>query len=138
MFCQYASWAGSPIILSPVVEPAQTRRNGGNMKTFGVGRALALVLVTLSMSLAPKGIGAQGTSQYPIADKIADKLIQKYQTSSCQQLAAEKQQPPTAQKEEMEQKVVQTLHQDPQLRQHFLNRVAAPIVNKLFDCGFIP
>jgi len=108
------------------------------MKTFGVGRALALALVTSSIALAPQGIGAQGTSQYPIADKRADKLIQKYQTSSCQQLAQEKQQPPTAQKEAMEEKVVQTLHQDPQLRQHFLNKVAAPIVNKMFECGFIP
>jgi hypothetical protein len=80
----------------------------------------------------------QAVSQYPIADKIADKLIQKYQTSSCEQLAQEKQQPPSAQKEAMEQKVIQTLHQDPQLREHFLNKVAAPIVNKLFECGFIP
>jgi hypothetical protein len=80
----------------------------------------------------------QGASQYPVADKLADKVIQKYKTSSCQQLAAEKQQPPTAQKAEMEQKLVQTLHQDPQLRQHFLNRIAAPVVNKMFECGFIP
>jgi hypothetical protein len=60
------------------------------MKTFRVGRALALALVTSSIAVAQQGTGAQGTSQYPIADKIADKLIQKYQTSSCQQLAQEK------------------------------------------------
>jgi hypothetical protein len=82
--------------------------------------------------------GGQAQSQYPIADKLADKVIQKYQTSSCQQLQQEKQQPPPAQKEAMEQKVVETLHQDPQLRKHFLDRIAAPVVNKLFECGFIP
>jgi len=82
--------------------------------------------------------GGQANSQYPIADKLADKVIQKYQTSSCQQLQQEKQQPPSAQKEAMEQKVVETLHQDPQLRKHFLDRIAAPVVNKLFECGFIP
>ena len=80
----------------------------------------------------------QAPSQYPIADKVADKVIQKYQTSSCQQLAAERQQPPTAQKEAMEQRVVQALRNDPQLRQHFLDRVAGPIVNKMFECGMIP
>ena len=81
---------------------------------------------------------AQGASQYPVADKLAEKVIMKYKTSSCQQLATERQQPPTAQKAEMEQKVVQTLHQDPQLRQHFLNRIAAPVVNKMFECGMFP
>ena len=80
----------------------------------------------------------QGTSQYPVADKIADKVIQHYQTSSCQQLQQEKQQPPTGEKAAMEQKVIQTLHQDPQMRKHFLDRIAGPIVNKLFECGFIP
>jgi hypothetical protein len=86
----------------------------------------------------PQLLRSQAASQYPIADKIADKLIQKYQTSSCQQLQQEKQQPPSAEKEAMEQKAVEALHKDPQLRKHFLDKVAAPIVNKLFDCGFIP
>ena len=103
------------------------------MKTFEISTIVLAVLLAMQLTVAQ-----QAGSQYPIADRVADKLIQKYQTSSCQQLAQEKQQPPSAQKEAMEQKVVQTLHQDPQLRQHFLDRVAAPIVNKLFDCGFIP
>jgi hypothetical protein len=103
------------------------------MKMLQIGTIVLAVLLAMQLTVAQ-----QPTSQYPIADKVADKLIQKYQTSSCQQLAQEKQQPPSAQKQEMEQKVVQTLHQDAQLRKHFLDRVAAPIVNKLFECGFIP
>jgi hypothetical protein len=91
--------------------------------------------LVLSLSQLSRG---QATSQYPIADKVADKLIQKYQMSSCQQLAMEKQQPRPPQKEAMEQRVVQTLHEYPQLREYFLNRVAGPIVNKMFECGFIP
>jgi hypothetical protein len=66
------------------------------------------------------------------------KVIQKYQTSSYQQLQQEKQQPPTAQKEAMEQKVIAALHNDPQMRQYFLNKVAGPIANKLFECRLIP
>jgi hypothetical protein len=30
------------------------------------------------------------------------------------------------------------LRNDPQMRTEFLNRVAAPITNKLFECGMIP
>jgi hypothetical protein len=30
------------------------------------------------------------------------------------------------------------LKQNPQLRTEFINKVAAPIVNKMFECGMIP
>ncbi len=40
----------------------------------------------------------QAASQYPIADKVADKIIHDCQSSSCQQLAEKKKQPPTAPK----------------------------------------
>jgi hypothetical protein len=86
-------------------------------------------------------LGAAGTlaqAQYPILDRLADRVIQKYQTSSCQQLAAQRAQPPTGRREEMEQRFIETLHQDPQMREAFINRVAAPIANKLFECGRIP
>jgi hypothetical protein len=38
----------------------------------------------------------------------------------------------------MEQRALEILHNDPQMRTEFLNRVAAPIANKLFECGMIP
>jgi len=79
---------------------------------------------------------AQGS--YPIMEQVAQKVIQKYQTSSCQQLAQQKSQPPSGQKAQMEQRAVQALRNDPQMRTEFLNRVAAPIANKLFECGMIP
>jgi hypothetical protein len=79
---------------------------------------------------------AQGT--YPVADKVADKVIAKYQSSSCDQLKAQKQNPPSGRQAEMEQRVVQQLKSDPQMREYFINKVAAPIANKLFDCGIIP
>lgn len=76
------------------------------------------------------------SAQYPIMDKVADKIIQKYQTSTCEQLYIQKAQktPPSA----MEQKAIQLLHQDPQMRAAFINKVAPPIANKMFDCGMIP
>jgi hypothetical protein len=65
-------------------------------------------------------------------------VVQQYQTSSCQQLAQEKSQPPTGQKAQLEQRAITTLRNDPQMRTAFMNQVAAPIANKLFECGMIP
>jgi hypothetical protein len=74
--------------------------------------------------------------QYPMMDMVANKVIQKYQNSSCEQLWEKKAQkaPPTQQ----EQNVIQMLKGDPQMRQAFINKIAAPIANKMFDCGMIP
>lgn len=79
----------------------------------------------------------QAPTQYPIADKVADKVIEKYHTSTCEQLREKKQQPqqpPSA----MEVKAIEQLRKDPQMREHFLNKVAGPVANKLFECGMIP
>ncbi|MGA7879134.1 MAG: hypothetical protein WCA08_25970, partial [Desulfoferrobacter sp.] len=81
---------------------------------------------------------ASAQESYPIMDKVAQKVIQKYQSSSCEELAMQRSHPPTGQKAQMEQRVIELLHNDPQLRQAFIDRVAAPIANKLFECGMIP
>jgi hypothetical protein len=95
----------------------------------------ALALVTALLCLGIAGLRAQ---QYPMLDRVADRVVQKYQTSSCGQLAAERGQRPPPQKAEEEARFVRLLHEDPQMRREFLNRVAAPIANKLFECGMIP
>ena len=35
-------------------------------------------------------VGVAGAQQFPIMDKLADKVVQKYQSSSCQELIAKK------------------------------------------------
>jgi hypothetical protein len=62
----------------------------------------------------------------------------KYQTASCQQLWQEKAQGQGKPKPEMEQRAIKALQSDPQMRQAFFNKVSAPIVNKMFECGMIP
>jgi hypothetical protein len=81
-------------------------------------------------------VRVESQDQHPILDQVANKVIQKYQTASCQQLWAERAQkaPPTP----AEAKAIQFLHSDPQMRALFLNKVAAPIANKMFECGMIP
>jgi hypothetical protein len=51
---------------------------------------------------------------------------------------AKKMQPPSAEKEQMKQKVVQELRDDPKMRKQFLDKVSGPIANRLFECGLIP
>ena len=83
-------------------------------------------------------VGVTGAQQFPIMDKLAYKVVQKYQSSSCQDLIAKKSQPQTGQKEMIEEKAIAMLRKDPQMRTEFLNRVAGPIANKMFECGMIP
>ncbi len=78
-------------------------------------------------------VGVAG-AQYPILDLIATKVIQKYQQSTCEQLWQQKGEP----KPPMEQELIQNLRSDPQMRTHFLDKVAGPIANKMFECGMIP
>ena len=73
-------------------------------------------------------------AQYPIIDMMAERVISKYQTSSCEQLWAAKMQAKTQQQQE----AIQMLRADPQIRTIFINKVAAPVVNKMFECGMIP
>ena len=79
---------------------------------------------------------AKAQEQYPILDKIANKIILKYQQSSCQQLQQKESQKAPPSPEEI--KAVQFLHSDPQMRVAFINKIAPPIANKMFDCGMIP
>lgn len=81
---------------------------------------------------------AAAVAQYPIMDMIADNLVQKYQQSSCEQLWHERAEKKGRPKSEKEQEAVQMLRDDPQMRAAFIDRVAAPIANKLFECGMIP
>jgi hypothetical protein len=84
------------------------------------------------------GVSLASAQNYPIMDRIAQRVVQKYQTSSCEQLAAQRAQRATGGRGGMEERAVQLLREDPHMRQAFLNKVAAPIANKMFECGMIP
>jgi len=86
----------------------------------------ALLLLVLYWTVA--------RAQHPMVDAIATKVIQKYQQSPCEQLWKQKSQP----KSPKEQEAMQLLRSDPQVRTQFINKVAAPIANKMFECGMIP
>ena len=83
--------------------------------------------------VSPRGAQAQ---QYPIMSGIANQIIAKYQNSTCEQLWITKAQhaPPSPE----EQRAIGILRNDPQMRAAFINQIAPPIANKMFDCGMIP
>ena len=84
--------------------------------------------------VASLGFAGAALADFPLMNAVADKVIQKYQSSTCEQLWAQKQQPKSAE----EQRVISLLKSDPQLRTAFMNKVAGPISNKMFDWGMIP
>ena len=86
--------------------------------------ALALLYVTVA------------TAQHPVLDAVANKVVAKYQSSTCEQLMQAKAQkkPPSA----GEQKAMELLRTDPAMRHEFVTIVADQVVDKLIQCGMIP
>ena len=88
-------------------------------------------LVVGVAALAAAGIAI---GQGRIMDMVADKVVSKYQNATYEQLWQQKGEP----KWQEEQRAVEFLKNDPQARAAFLNKVAGPIANKMFECGMIP
>jgi hypothetical protein len=72
-------------------------------------------------------------AQYPAMDALANKVVQKYQQATCEQLAEKRGQPKSPQ----EQEAIKLLRSDAARRAAFLDKVAGPIANKMFECGMI-
>jgi hypothetical protein len=96
-------------------------------------KKLRSVLVLLAGILLIGVVEARAQG-YPIVEKVAQRVIEKYQSSSCAELASKRGQPPSA----GEQRALQLMRNDPGMRAAFIDRVAAPIANKLFECHLIP
>ena len=92
---------------------------------------LALVALQLGAGVA----AAQAT--HPIVQELAKHVVQKYQVASCQDIAKERSRPPQ-QHSDLERRAVEVMRANPGIRVEFVNAVAAPIANKLFECGMLP
>ena len=77
--------------------------------------------------------GIAGAQENPLMNMVADRVIQKYQQATCEQLWKKK-----GHQTDEEKNLIQLLKDDPQLRTAFINKVAAPIANKMFECGLLP
>ena len=92
-------------------------------------------LVTSAIALFCAAVNAQ---DFPILDQIASKVVQKYQQATCEQLWQERAQKGKKPESPMEERALEMLKSDAQMRQAFINKVAAAVVNKMFECGMIP
>jgi hypothetical protein len=94
-----------------------------------VKRPIGMTVFVATLIVAG-AVAAQGM----LVDAAADKVIAKYQAASCDQLKAQKKEPPT----EKEKIALDLLRDDPKARVAFVNKIAAPVLNKMFECSMIP
>ena len=78
-------------------------------------------------------VAGAASAQGMLLDAAADKVITKYRTATCDQLKAQKKQPAT----DKEKQAIEFLRNDSQARTSFIDKIAAPVLNKMFDCGII-
>ena len=89
---------------------------------------------SLVVSIVISVAGLAYAQPYPMLDMVANKVIQKYQGSSCEQLWQNRGKAPGPE----EERILRFLRDDQQMRQAFFNQIAGPVMNKMFDCGMIP
>ena len=87
-------------------------------------------VVFVAAVIVAGAVAAQGV----LVDAAADKVIKKYQAASCDQLKAQKSEAPT----EKEKMALDLLRAYPKARVAFVNQIAAPVLNKMFECSMIP
>jgi len=96
------------------------------------------ILTTVgAMAFVGLSVHAFDAQQYPVVDLIANRIIQKYQQATCEQLWLEKANRNKPQSPQ-EQEALGVLRSNPAMRTALIQQVAAPVVEKMFDCGMIP
>jgi hypothetical protein len=92
-------------------------------KSIGVAVFVAALFVA-------GAVAAQGM----LLDYAAEKVITKYQSATCEQLKVLKDEP----LDEKKKMAIDFLRNDSQARVAFIDKIAAPVLNKMFECGMIP
>jgi hypothetical protein len=87
-------------------------------------------VVFVAAAIVAGAVAAQGV----LVDAAADKVIKKYQAATCDQLKAQKAEPPS----EKEKIALDLLRDDPKARVAFVDKIAGPVLNKMFECSMIP
>ncbi len=96
-----------------------------------IGLAMLVWSVVAASGVAAEDSTIQGGM---LLNYAADKVIHKFLTSTCEELKAKESQPPS----EKEKTAVEFLHDDLQAQKAFIDMIAAPVMNKMFECGLIP
>lgn len=100
------------------------------LKGLVAAAMIAMMSTFPAIAQAPPEMSPDG----PMLDMVTGMVIQKYKSSSCEDLKAKKGEPPA----EIVGAAVAFLRSNPPLRVKFINKVAPSVANKMFDCGMIP
>jgi hypothetical protein len=92
------------------------------------------LVVVLGLMLAGTAIA----QKYPMLDRVANRVVQKYRSATCDELWALRAAKRDMPRPPEEQRLIDLLRSDPGMRNEFFRRVSAPIVTKMFECGMIP
>lgn len=95
-----------------------------------MSKSILVVMAVSALIVA----GAATAQTGMLLDFAADQLVKKFKESSCAELKAKKNTPQT----DKEKEAAEFLRNDSQARQVFVKKVAAPVLNKMFECGMIP
>ncbi len=90
-----------------------------------IGATIFVSVLSVAAAVAAQGM---------LVDAAADKVIKKFEAATCDQLKAQKSEPPS-QKEKI---ALDLLRDDPKARVAFIDKIAAPVLNKMFECSIIP
>lgn len=102
-----------------------------DMRRPDVTRSIMVATLVSAFIAATAGAAhAQGM----LLDYAANKVIQKYQTSTCEQLKQVRSEPPS----EKDKLALDFLRGDSQARVAFIDKIAAPVANKMLECGMFP
>jgi hypothetical protein len=130
-------WPKLQVLLpAPVDRLRSARPSGPQNETIGIHfQVIHMSKIRLALvAAALVGVAGVAVAQFPIMDAVANKVIQKYESSTCEQLWQNRGKPAGPE----EERALNLLRNDPQMRQAFFNKIAGPVMNKMFECGMIP
>ena len=94
-----------------------------------VSKSISATVCALAVICAG-GAAAQGM----LLDYAAERVIEKYSKATCEQLKLMRSEPQS----EKEKMALEFLRGDSQARIAFIDKIAAPVANKMFECGMFP
>jgi hypothetical protein len=96
-----------------------------------MGKSIGVATLATALMVAGAAIAhAQGM----LLDYAADRVIEKYATATCEQLKQQRAEPQS----DKEKAALDYLRGDSQARVAFIDKIAAPVANKMFECGMFP
>jgi adenosyl cobinamide kinase/adenosyl cobinamide phosphate guanylyltransferase len=98
----------------------------------------SLMMITLAAAGAALFAGGARAQDHALVERLAERVVHKYAYATCAELADEHRHKPIGEHADIEEHAIREINNDPQMRREFIDRVAVPLANRMFECGFIP